>query len=255
MDLRAAQVAVRDGGDLSQGVERIASGLVRLAHRVGDAGQFKRKTRTHRAITDVLAANAVMLSAYRQLVKAFLIDWAPLTKASWDAVQAKILEIACALCEGATDQTHATEFLAWAEDDPSLSISAPTSPNDAGPNVYRFSEGHRSVDIRLGSIHSVKGQTHLATMVLNTFWYGHSAKKLLPWLLGEKVNGNTAGARDVKRLLQTYVALTRPSHMICLAVPRSVFGDDQALAQYVATLNRRGWRVAEIVDGASEWHA
>jgi DNA helicase II / ATP-dependent DNA helicase PcrA len=252
--IRAAQVAVRDSGDLSPGVEKIASGLVRLARRVGDAGQLKRKPRTHRAIADVLAANAVMLSAYRQLVKAFLIDWVPLTKASWDAVQAKIMEIACALCGGATDQAHATDFLAWAKDDPSLSVGTPTSPSDAGPNVYRFSEGNRRVDIRLGSIHSVKGQTHLATLVLNTFWHAHSAKKLLPWLLGEKVNGNHAGAQDVKRLLQAYVALTRPSHMICLAVPRSGFGDDHAFAQHVATLSERGWRVAEIINGASEWY-
>ena len=48
--IRAAQAAVRDGGDLSPGVDIIASGLIRLADRVGDVGQLRRKPRTHRAI-------------------------------------------------------------------------------------------------------------------------------------------------------------------------------------------------------------
>ena len=169
-------------------------------------------------------------------------------------MKADILAIACALCVGDTEQSKSTEFLKWSEDDPSLSGQAPTSPTDAGPNVYRFSDGERRVDIRLGSIHSVKGQTHLATMLLNTFWHAHSSRQLLPWLLGEKANGSDAGARDVKRLLRTYVAMTRPSHMICLAVPRSVFGEAQAFAQHVVTLIRRGWCVAEIIDGNPEWH-
>ena len=180
----------------------------------------------------------------------------PLTEESWGAVQDDMLAIACALCDGATDQANATSFLAWAGDDPSLAVGAPTSPNDAGPNVYRVSEGDRWVDIRLGSIHSVKGQTHLATMVLSTYWHAHSSQRMLPWLLGAKVNGADAKIQDRKRLLQTYVAMTRPSHMICLAVPRSILSDDaQDFAQNVATLSRLGWRVAEIIDGTAEWHA
>lgn len=254
--IRAAQAAVRDGGDLSPGVERIASGLVRLAGCIGDAGHLKRKPRTHRAIRDALAADSAAHSAYRQLVKAFLIDWKPLTEENWITVQGDLLAIACALCNGAANRANATNFLAWLGDDQSLTVRAPTSPTDAGPNVYRVSDGDRWVDIRLGSIHSVKGQTHLATMLLSTYWYAHSSERILPWLLGAKVNGAGVGINDRKRLLQAYVAMTRPSHMICLAVRRSIIGDDaQGYAQNVATLRRLGWRVAKIIDGAPEWHA
>jgi hypothetical protein len=115
-------------------------------------------------------------------------------------------------------------------------------------------EGDRSVDIRLGSIHSVKGQTHLATMLLNTYWHAHSSKQLLPWLLGERISGNDAGSRDIKRLLQTYVAMTRPTHMICLAIPRSVLGDETEMPERVSTFIARGWCVAEIIDGAPIWY-
>lgn len=251
--IRAAQAAVRDGRDLSPGVEKIASGLIRLADCVGNASQLKRKMRTHRAIVDALVADAAALAAYRQLVKALLIDWMPLTEANWDTMQNGILAMACALCDGATDPANATNFLAWPEDDPSLTVGSPASPKDAGPNVYRVEDGARRLDIRLGSIHSVKGQTHLATMVLSTYWHAHSSQRMLPWLLGTKVNEGGAGIQDRKRLLQTYVAMTRPSHLICLAVPRSIFRDDQALVKHLATLSGRGWRVAEIGNGIAQW--
>jgi hypothetical protein len=79
---------------------------------------------------------------------------------------------------------------------------------------------------------------------------------MLAWLLGTKVNENGAGPHDRKRLLQTYVAMTRPTHMICLALRRSAFGDDsETFTEHVSTLKGRGWRVAEIVDGAPEWRA
>jgi DNA helicase-2/ATP-dependent DNA helicase PcrA len=253
--VRVAQAAVRDGRNLSPGIERIASGLIRLAGRIGDAGHLKHKGRTHRAIVDALAANAEALADYRRLVKALLIDWMPLTEATWSALRGDILAIVCALCDDTRDQANATSFLAWVADDHSLTLGTATSPSDAGPNVYRVVEGNRRLDIRLGSIHSVKGQTHLATMVLNTYWHAHSSQQMLPWLLGTKINKSGAGVRDCKRLLQTYVAMTRPSHLICFAIPRFIFGDDQTVARHIATLVERGWRVAEISNGIAQWRS
>ena len=253
--IRAAQAIVRDGRDLSPGVEKLASGLVRLADCIGKAGHIKRKARRHRTIVEALETDATALALYRRLVKTLLIDWMPPSKESWGGVQADILAIARVLCDGHTEQTSATAFLAWAADDPSLAVRGPTSPSDAGPNVYRVSEGDRHVDIRLGSIHSVKGQNHLATLLLNTYWYAHSSRQMLPWLLGDKANGAGAKERDRKRLLQTYVAMTRPSHMLCLAVPRSIFGDAEGFAKQIVTLGERGWRVAEIIEGPLVWRA
>jgi hypothetical protein len=83
-------------------------------------------------------------------------------------------------------------------------------------------------------------------MILSTYWHDHSSQRMLPWLLGAKVNVDGAGIRDQKRLLQTYVAMTRPSHLVCFAIPRSVFGDDQARADSVAKLQGRGWQVVEM---------
>lgn len=252
--VRAAQAAVQDGWDLGPGVEKMASGLVRLASRIGDVSRLRRKMRTHRAIVDLLELkrDTTILSTYRRLVTALLIDSTPLTQANWSAMQSDILAVACALCDGAHDPTSGIGFLAWPADDLSLTCGSPTSPKIAGPNVYCVVDGDRYLDIRLGSIHSVKGQTHLATMVLSTYWHAHSFKRLLPWLVGQKSNGKGAGVQDVKRLRQTYVAMTRPSHLICFAAPQSALGVDST--QHLATLQSRGWRLAEMIGGIARWH-
>ncbi len=38
----------------------------------------------------------------------------------------------------------------------------------------------------MSSIHAVKGETHFATLILETFLYSHAIKSLLPWLLGKR---------------------------------------------------------------------
>lgn len=254
--IRVAQAIVRDGRDLSPGIEKIASGVVRLARRSGGGELLGRRAPKHRVLVEALGKNAEAAAAYRRLLRAFLIDWEILTCQSWEQWQTDILAATGGLSDSGAAPDSADPFLQWDEHDPSLKAPASASPQDAGPNVYRVADGAgRSVDIRLGSVHSMKGQTHLATLLLNTYWHDHSSKKIFPWLLGERTNLNGAKERDRTRLLQTYVAMTRPSHLVCLAIPRFVFGDNAALAKNLATLRVRGWRVADVVDGKPRWHS
>jgi hypothetical protein len=74
-------------------------------------------------------------------------------------------------------------------------------------------------------------------------------------LLGEKINLNGAGIQDRARLHQTYVAMSRPSHLVCLAIPRSKLGNADVLFGRVEALKNRGWQVAEVVDGAPNWYS
>ncbi len=251
--IRAAQAAVQDGQDLSLSVERLASGLIRLAGCVGNGDVLGRRMRTHRTIVDVLKASPSVFAIYRKMITSLLIDRAQLTEENWNQIYADALSIACALCDCERVVTANTPFLAWSGDGATPPTDAPCSQIGARPNVYRVVDGDRSVDIQLGSIHSVKGQTHLATLLLSTYWYDHSSKQILPWLLGDKVNLNGSGTRNRERLLQTYVAMTRPSHMICLTLCRSALGSDEARARHIVRLGERGWRVAEIKQGALEW--
>ncbi|MGY5263559.1 UvrD-helicase domain-containing protein [Lactiplantibacillus plantarum] len=87
-------------------------------------------------------------------------------------------------------------------------------------NSFIFSHKDRQVEIKLGSIHSVKGQTHLATLLLETFLKTHDVKKILPFLEGkESKNSND------ERMSLNYVALTRAKGMVCIALPESEISD------------------------------
>lgn len=247
-----AQGLVADGRILSPGVEKIASGTLELARRLGDIGDLKRKPRTHRAVVEALENDNSSLNTYRGLLRRFLVERSPLSEDGWPSHAEDFTSVAVALCNTATDTSKSARFLAWPKDDASLGAAA-TPSSDVGLNIFRFNGGSGTIDIRLGSIHSVKGQTHLATLLLSTYWHDHSAKRMLPWLLGQNTNGKGAGKQDMQRLLHTFVAMTRPSHLLCLAVPRSALGGEQVLDQNITTLKGRGWQVAEIVDGAAKW--
>ena len=251
--VRAAQGLVADGRALSPGVEKIAFATLELARRLGEIGDLKRKARTHHAVVGALDGDAASLTAYRDFLRRFLVERTALSDDGWPSHAEDLTAVAAALCNGETDTSKTERFLAWPKDDPSLGATASSPSGDVAPNVFRVSDGNGAIDIRLGSIHSVKGQSHLATLLLSTYWHDHSAKRMMPWLIGDKSNGTGAGKQDMQRLLHTYVAMTRPSHLLCLAVPRSALGGDPAIDQTIATLRGRGWHVAEIVDGAAQW--
>ena len=251
--VRVAQGLVSDGRNLSPGVEKIASGILELARRLGDIGDLKRKARTHRAVVDALEGDETSLTTYRNVLLRFLVEKMCLSEVDWPCHVEELIAIGTTLCKGETDTSKATRFLAWPNEDPSMGATGAAAASDAVPNIFRSKNGSGSVDIRMGSIHSVKGQTHLATLLLSTYWHDHSAKRMMPWLLGQKTNGVSAGKQGLQRLLHTYVAMTRPSHMLCLAVPRSALGGDQVLDKSIEALKERGWHVAEIVDGSAQW--
>ena len=73
----------------------------------------------------------------------------------------------------------------------------------------------KEIEIELSTIHSVKGQTHFATLVL----YGIGGKGGRSKLLDIEKNAFTSKLKEL-----AYVALTRPSHFLCLALPSEEFG-------------------------------
>ena len=212
--VRVAQGLVAQGNTLSPGVEKIASGTLELARQLGSTGDLKGKARTHRAVMVELESAADLLTTYRKFLRRFLIEKATLSKDDWPSYAEELTAVAGAFCRGQVDTSRAERFLAWPDSDPSLGADT-SSSRDATLNIFRVNGSSGAIDIRLGSIHSVKGQTHLATLLLSTHWYAHSGKEMVPWLLGEASNGGGAGARNIQRLQHAYVAMTRP--VICCA--------------------------------------
>ena len=135
---------------------------------------------------------------------------------------------------------EADEFLRWNDDlyfpHKDDQITKSTS------NVFSHEKNGREVSIKVGSIHSVKGHTHTATLVFETFWNNHNLEKLLPWIHGSKTGWcEQDGEHQKSRLKSHYVAMTRPTHLLCLAMKKSSV-DKEALV----LLKKKGWKVREI---------
>ena len=105
------------------------------------------------------------------------------------------------------------------------------------PNHYIYvdEETDRIVDMEFGSIHSVKGRTHLATLVLETFMKSHNMKSILEYLCG---NVPKTKSRPEKKLKCQYVAMTRARALLCLAIPID-FVDESVQKQ----LKQLGWNI------------
>ena len=98
--------------------------------------------------------------------------------------------------------------------------------------------------MRLGSIHSVKGETHTATLVLESFYHSHHLSELKPWLLGTRSGGLKGGKLEGNRMLGRlklhYVAMTRPSHVLCMAMRKDALTEEE-----LAVLLTRGWQIVD----------
>jgi hypothetical protein len=130
------------------------------------------------------------------------------------------------------------------------SSSQPNSESWSGGNARAGKRVVRRKDADLNSHqhHSVKGETHAATLVLDTFFYSHHLATLKPWLVGEKSGGASENARNISRLRQHYVAMTRPSHLLCLAMREEHLSNGN-----ISALKGRGWRVARVASGGAVW--
>lgn len=110
-------------------------------------------------------------------------------------------------------------------------------------------EAHLDAQRQLQLAKAIREQAD-STLVLESYWFAHNLEKLAPWLLGDKQGLNAEGDRQAKRLRTHYVAMTRATHMLCLAMRRSswVTGKPEVDAATAATLEARGWTVVTLVE-------
>jgi len=82
-------------------------------------------------------------------------------------------------------------------------------------NIYEYSQDGTEFDIHIATIHKVKGETHTATLVLETYYYTYDLSTLLETLQGGKSND---GKRINIKKKSIYVAMSRPTDFLCLAI-------------------------------------
>lgn len=112
------------------------------------------------------------------------------------------------------------------------------------------------INIEIGTVHSAKGQTHCATMYIETSFHGYETNKLkikkttsktkptvmLPNpLFGVEHNYRTEKDAYAKQALKMmYVGFSRPTHLLCFAVLKENVRDD------IQKLEDAGWEIEDI---------
>lgn len=242
----SAQRVVQTGGCFGTGANMIASGIVRLAKLTGNSLPTARRN-AHRALLASIEELPGKLDAmylkdkYKHFLLDTLLNDVHAMERGWDTIREELNSIFSICFEKPIDFCGEYPFLQWEK---SACIPEKANPTFSKPNVCTVEKDGRKVDIHLDSIHGVKGQTHLATLVLETYWYGHFFSELMPWLIDGKPK--KSGKRNNTRLRQAYVAMTRPTHLLCLAIPDSSLNAKGDLDLNIQSLQNRGWRIHRL---------
>ena len=245
----AGERIASEAGEAQAMVEKVAEGVLHLGRLCGARLPARRRKRGHRWVLELLAEHDEVRETYVNLVRELCVDRTLLTQASWNETWRDVVaQIAAAIADGAVGDARAgevEEFLRWSDvGDPLGSVEEQRRSD----NIFRYSCGSSAVDVRVGSIHSVKGETHTATLVLDTFYRTHHLRALKGWLTGEKSGGGAEGGAMQSRLRLHYVAMSRPSEVLCLAI-----SEDAVNAADIQRAIGHGWRVGRVRDVGMEW--
>lgn len=145
------------------------------------------------------------------------------------------------VCGVTDDDVRATAYLTYSE---------PTDVDDdkIEGNFCATSSG---VVVEVGTIHSVKGETHDATLVLETKHQRlFDLAEMLPYLIDDQAarpvydaaRPNTNASLRATFMKRLYVALTRSRRLVCLAMHRSRITPEQR----IALSSNKGWEIIEI---------
>lgn len=104
----------------------------------------------------------------------------------------------------------------------------------------------KNIEVEVGTIHSVKGETHTATLYLETDYYSkRESDRIL-----DQINGipysNEDPKKDIRRketLKMAYVGMSRPTHLLCLAAHK------ENIEQNKEALEANGWVIIDDLVG------
>lgn len=228
-------------------VEKIAEGILRLAGMAEGGAIRPHRRHKHRYVLNLLKEYVDARENYDNLIVKFAIERDIPTKETWNGHWRDVVrDIAENIAGDSLTNQETNAFLEW-KDGRGDSASPPIAPKSRD-NIYRFSKNGKKVAVRVGSIHSVKGETHTATLVLETFWHEHNLESIKDWLCADQKGYTGQGVRIKTRLKVHYVAMTRPTHLLCLAMKRSTFENDEGNLDHdmIEKLEARGWKVKQV---------
>nr|WP_279380922.1 UvrD-helicase domain-containing protein [Acetobacter sacchari] len=235
---------VRDAagtGDVHPITEKAADAVLRLATMLNPSVRYPNLANRFRQLGRLLEHDTATLRRFHLLCCKVATGELPTNAKVWQTWKKPITDIATALLAGAAAESE-HDFMAW--EDERGAVGALATPG----NIYSYPSMEHAVRIKVGSIHSVKGETHLATLVFDTHYRGSHLTRIKDWLTGAK-SGLTTDEHELrKRLKQHYVAVTRPSHLLCLAMRSDAFTDAE-----LVLLRSRNWNIGDIANQQIVW--
>jgi DNA helicase-2/ATP-dependent DNA helicase PcrA len=103
-------------------------------------------------------------------------------------------------------------------------------------NIYT---GKNGIEVKVSTIHSVKGQTHTTTLYLETFYdKNYESPRLSKQFAGDQFAGNKP--RLIQSTKMAYVGMSRPTHLLCVAIHKDNY--DSSLKN----LDLSSWEILSI---------
>ena len=228
-------------------IEKIAEGILRLAGMATHFSVSNKRGYCHRRVLRCLEGHPETIENYRRFVHEWAVKGNLPAKDVWqDDFSKQIRETAEVIASEPLTQENANHFLRWQ----GMAVKPFSEPESVRykDNIYRHTKDGKTVRIRVGSIHSVKGETHTATLVLETYYHAHNLQSIMPWICCDKEGCSGAKPRNIQRLKIHYVAMTRPTHLLCLAMKRSILENENGETEkdILNKLSDVGWRIFSI---------
>jgi superfamily I DNA/RNA helicase len=211
----------------------VLNGLVKFGQMNNGELNYSDGTKSHYSITNIrkYLKDINNLIDFNILVKDLLVGH--IDKAKWENEIGKLLNFV------GLQLSLANKFFIEYED----SIRLNATENDIYLNRVSIEINGRDIENEVATIHAVKGETHAATLVLETKYHEFDIGTLIDYILGENTN-NVKGVRKIKHMKQLYVAFTRPKYLLCISVDKSRFP-----SSHINKSNYAGWQICDLTDG------
>lgn len=113
------------------------------------------------------------------------------------------------------------------------------------PTVCTVVCSDRVLEYRLGTVASMKGETHIASLVLES--YGGTSRRFdlqmaLPFLAGIGKNFKKLTDTQQVQMRNLYVAMSRPTHFLCIAANES-----RVEQKTISALAEKGWEILHVL--------
>lgn len=233
-------------GEFKEGYSLVIEGLVRSAEELGLVDGENKRISKAVLLQKVLASSNKTRRRFDSLMIDLCMNSARLTNNVWVSIIKAVSEILMELFPNQNPKRLSVFF--EFEDHFATPAKSENSNHINRRNIYRYEVDGFSCDIEVATIHSIKGETHNATLVLETYFNkNHDLKKTIPFLFEATNNCESADENTKEHLKRIYVAMTRPQSLLCLAFRKDhLSASSKATKITLEKLEAKGWRIDDL---------